>query len=63
MSNKVDITRLITIRHYSEFKRVVRETVMQRIRKGDLSYVIIDGMYFVLLTDNEFKEYERKNAV
>lgn len=44
----VDIDKLITVRHYAESQGVVRETIMQRIKRGDIPYVIIDGVYFIV---------------
>lgn len=46
---KIDIDKLITVRHYADKIGVVRETVMQRIRKKELPYVVIDGVYFIVV--------------
>lgn len=50
--SKIDIKKLVTIRHYAEKQGVVRETIMQRIRRGDIPYVVIDGVYFIKIEDN-----------
>lgn len=38
---------LVTIRHYAEMNNLAKETVRQRIKKGLIPSVIIDGIYFV----------------
>ena len=38
---------LVTIRHYAEMNNIAKETVRQRIKKGLIPYVLIDGIYFV----------------
>lgn len=38
---------LVTIRHYAEMNNLAKETVRQRIKKGLIPYVLIDGVYFV----------------
>ena len=38
---------LVTIRHYAEMNNLAKETVRQRIKKGIIPYVLIDGIYFV----------------
>lgn len=38
---------LVTIRHYAEMNNLTKETVRQRIKKGLIPYVLIDGVYFV----------------
>lgn len=38
---------LVTIRHYAEMNNLAKETVRQRIKKGFIPYVLIDGVYFV----------------
>lgn len=39
--------KLVTIRHYAEMNNIAKETVRQRIKKGLIPYVLIDGIYFV----------------
>lgn len=46
---KIEIENLVTVRHYADKIGVVRETVMQRIRKNELPYVVIDGVYFIII--------------
>ena len=38
---------LVTIRHYAEMNNLAKETVRQRIKKGLIPYVLIDGICFV----------------
>lgn len=42
-----ELNSLLTIRHYAEMNNLAKETVRQRIKKGTLPYVLIDGIYFV----------------
>lgn len=42
-----ELNSLLTIRHYAEKTNLAKETVRQRIKKGTLPYVLIDGIYFV----------------
>lgn len=42
-----DFSRLVTVRHRAEQEGVVPETVRQRIRRGSLDAVVIDGVTFV----------------
>lgn len=51
--NKIDIDKLVTVRHYAEMNSVVRETVMQRVKKGEITLVVIDGVYFIMLEESE----------
>lgn len=45
--DELDIGNLSTIRHYAEKHKLSKETVRQRIKKGTLPYVLIDGIYFI----------------
>lgn len=47
------IERLVTIRTYSRLKNVTTECVRQWGEKGKIPIVIIDGVKFVRLTDEE----------
>ena len=47
IEDKVELSNLLTIRHYAEMNNLVKETVRQRIKKGLIPYVLIDGVYFV----------------
>lgn len=51
--NKIDIDKLVTVRHYAEMNGVVRETVMQRVKKGEIILVVIDGVNFIMLEDEK----------
>lgn len=51
--NKIDIDKLVTVRHYAETNGVVRETVMQRVRKGDITLVVIDGINFIMMEEEK----------
>lgn len=42
-----ELNSLLTIRHYAEMNNLAKETVRQRIKKGTLPYVLIDGVYFI----------------
>lgn len=42
-----ELNSLLTIRHYAEMNNLAKETVRQRIKKGALPYVLIDGIYFI----------------
>lgn len=42
-----ELNSLLTIRHYAEMNNLAKETVRQRIKKGLIPYVLIDGVYFV----------------
>lgn len=42
-----ELNSLLTIRHYAEKNNLAKETVRQRIKKGTLPYVLIDGIYFI----------------
>ncbi len=42
-----ELNSLLTIRHYAEMNNLAKETVRQRIKKGTLPYVLIDGIYFI----------------
>lgn len=53
---KVDITKLKTVRHYAELKGVVRETVTSWIKNKKIPYVQIDGVYFIIMEDEKWKE-------
>lgn len=54
-----DISRLVTVRHYAELRGVVRETVAQWIRKDAVDSVMIDGVRFIILKPDEYKESEK----
>lgn len=56
----MDTDCLLTVRHYAERIGVVKETVMQRIRKGKVSAVRIDGRLFVI-NDLKKEKEEKKN--
>lgn len=47
IEDKVELNNLLTIRHYAEMNNLAKETVRQRIKKGLIPYVLIDGVYFV----------------
>lgn len=51
--NKIDIDKLVTVRHYAEKNGIVRETVMQRVKKGEITLVVIDGVNFIMLEEQE----------
>lgn len=51
--NKIDIDKLVTVRHYAEINGVVRETVMQRVRKGEITLVVIDGVNFIMMEEEK----------
>lgn len=51
--NEIDIDKLVTVRHYAEMNGVVRETVMQRVKKGEITLVVIDGVNFIMLEELE----------
>lgn len=51
--NKIDIDKLVTVRHYAEMNSIVRETVMQRVKRGDIILVVIDGVNFIMLEDEK----------
>lgn len=51
--NKIDIDKLVTVRHYAEMNGIVRETVMQRVKRGDITLVVIDGVNFVMMEDEK----------
>lgn len=51
--NKIDIDKLVTIRHYAEINGIVRETVMQRVKKGEITLVVIDGVNFIMMEDEK----------
>lgn len=53
---KIDIDKLVTVRHYAEMNSIVRETVMQRVKRGELTLVVIDGVNFIMLEDNEYEK-------
>lgn len=50
---KVDITKLKTVRHYAELKGVVRETVTLWIKNKKIPHVKIDGVYFIIMEDEK----------
>lgn len=47
IEDKRELNSLLTIRHYAEMNNLAKETVRQRIKKGTLPYVLIDGIYFI----------------
>lgn len=47
-----ELNSLLTIRHYAEMNNLAKETVRQRIKKGTLPYVLIDGIYFIMKPEN-----------
>lgn len=47
IEDKRELNSLLTIRHYAEKNNLAKETVRQRIKKGNLPYVLIDGIYFI----------------
>lgn len=49
----IDVDKLVTVRHYAEMNGVVRETVMQRVKKGEITLVVIDGVNFIMLEEQE----------
>lgn len=55
----VDIDTLMTMRHYAELHGIVVQTVYERVRKGKVKSLRIDGRIFVTEDDNNSKE-ERK---
>lgn len=54
--DKIDIDKLVTVRHYAEINGVVRETVMQRVRKGEITLVVIDGVNFIMMEEEKDEE-------
>lgn len=50
---KIDIDKLVTVRHYAEINGIVRETVMQRVKKGEITLVVIDGVNFIMMEDEK----------
>lgn len=49
--SQVNINNLVTVRHYAERLGIASETVRQRIKKGEIPYIKIDGVYFVITHD------------
>lgn len=54
---------LVTIRTYADMTNRSKERIRQKIHEGELPSKIIDGVIFVVLTDEEVKQrkgHERK---
>lgn len=58
--NKIYIEKLVTVRHYAEMNGIVRETVMQRVKKGEITLVVIDGVNFIMMEDEKDSNVEFK---
>lgn len=50
--------RLVTVRTYAEMYRVTTECVRKWIRQNKVNWKVIDGVNFVVLTDEEVKQRE-----
>lgn len=50
---KIDIDKLVTVRHYAEINGIVRETVMLRVKRGEITLVVIDGVNFIMLEEEK----------
>lgn len=50
---KIDIDKLVTVRHYAEMNSIVRETVMLRVKRGEITLVVIDGVNFIMLEEEK----------
>lgn len=48
--------RLVTVRTYAEMYRVTTECVRKWIRQNKVNWKVIDGVNFVVLTDEEVKK-------
>lgn len=48
--------RLVTVRTYAEMYRVTTECVRKWIRQNKVNWKVIDGVNFVVLTDEEMKQ-------
>lgn len=50
--------RLVTVRTYAEMYRVTTECVRKWIRQNKVNWKVIDGVNFVVLTEEEVKQRE-----
>lgn len=51
--------RLVTINTYSKMINRSKERVRQKVHAGEIPSKIIDGVIFVVLTDEEVKQHKQ----